>query len=310
MTGTTVQTENAEGIRNGGAPGVRAFISASEDADTKALREILGRMGITAVTAEDAISPGMQVGEAILEALEGADIVIGVIGGEVNPNVAFEVGMARGLGKRMLIITEDQERSAVDLFGGPYIRTRPDNAEAVEFALKQVLAVPHHGRRPATEPVQQTHAIEGLADELLSLLRERKVTTEEDLVHLICRAVEASGVTAASREKVEGVGVDLAVWSDDLEPWVHNPLIIEVRSFLRTRAEAEASIQLVLNYMAKTRVTTALVLYLTAAPAALEGARPPNVLFMAVGDFLEALRHSGFGAVIRDLRNKAIDGAS
>jgi hypothetical protein len=35
-----------------------------------------------------------------------------------------------------------------------------------------------------------------------------------------------------------------------------------------------------------------------------------NVLFMAVEDLLEALRTSGFGVIIRELRNKAVHGVS
>lgn len=310
MTSTTAQSENAEGTRNGRAPGMRAFISAPMNVDTKPLRTVLERLGIAALTVEDVVAPGMQLVQAILDALREVDIVIGVFGPEVNPSVAYEVGVARGLGKRLLLISETKERSAVDLFGGPSIRTTPDDAEAVEFALKQILAVPHHGSRPAKEPVQQTHPIDGLADELLTVLREGKIKNENDLVNLIYRAIEASGVTAASRDKVGDVHVDLAVWSDDLEPWVNNPLIIEVRSFLRSPSEADKVVKQVLNYMHKTRVSTALVLYLTGTPAALEGVGRPNVLFMAVEDLLEALRTSGFGAVIRELRNKAVHGVS
>ncbi len=310
MSSTTAQPESADGTRNGGGPGTKAFISAPANVDTKPLREILGRMGIIALTVEDIVSPGMLLGEAVLDALREADLVIAVFGREVNPNVAYEVGVARGFGKRLLLIAEAKERPPVDLFGVPYIRTTPDDAEAVEFAVKQVLAVPHHGSREGKEPVQQTHPIDGLADELLTLLRGGKITREDQLVHLIYRALEASGVTAASRDKVGDVPVDLAVWSDDLEPWVQNPLIIEVRSLLQSKTDAENAVRQVLNYMQKIRVTTALVLYQTGTPGALAGARMPNILFMAVEDLLESLRHSGFGAVIRDLRNKAVHGAS
>ncbi len=198
----------------------------------------------------------------------------------------------------------------MDLFGGPYIRTALDDAEAVEFALEQILAVPHHGSRPAKEPIQQTHPINGLADELLTVLREGKIKSENELVNLIRRAIEASGVTAASRDSLGDVQVDLAVWSDDLEPWVNNPLIIEVRSFLRSPTDADKVVKQILDYMRKTHVSTALVLYLTGAVAALEGVGLPSVLFMAVEDLLEALRTSGFGAVIRELRNKAVHGVS
>ncbi len=60
--------------------------------------------------------------------------------------------------------------------------------------------------------------------------------------------------------------------------------------------------------MTKTRVTTALVLYRGATPGVVEQVHSPNVYWLSVQAFLDSLRHSGFGALVRALHNRNVDG--
>ncbi len=261
----------------------------------------------SALTVFDANLPGRTLAEVVLECIRRSDVVVGVLGDDpTNTNVVFELGVAHGLGKRVLVVAGDEDQATVAILGDPYIRGKPDNEGAFEFAMKQLLAVPHHGSKPmeeVEESAQRTQPIDGLADELLALVRGGEMALPEDqAVEVIRRAVVASGVTAAVTGKAEGARTALAVWADDLEPWVHNPFLIELRPSICSEADVQLTIRQLRDYMARTHVSSALVLYQGGTPTEAEELNTPQILFLSVEDFLEALRDAGFGEVIRQHR--------
>jgi hypothetical protein len=230
----------------------------------------------------------------------------------MNPNVAFELGVAHGLGKRILIVADEAASPAVDMLGDPYIRTRPDNAQAIEFAMRQLLAAPPQVRKRPPETANQTHPIGRLADVLLAKLHGDESLTEDRLAQLIHQAVAESGVTAAAGGKTADAPAhfDLAVWSDDLEPWVHNPLIIELRTDVNSKKDVQTIVEQIRGSMERTRVSTALVLYRRASLPAVEEMRASQILFMSVEEFLGSLRDTAFAEVIRRLRDRSLHGAT
>src|SRR5712691_7087275 len=141
MSITTAPLNRTEAARNGGAPTRTAFIAAPSTADTSALRQVLQRLGLHALTVFEADLPGRTFSEIVLECIRRADVVVGVLGdGPTNPNVVFELGVARGLGKRILIVAGDDAQATVAMLGDPHVRSKPDNEGAIEFAMTQILA--------------------------------------------------------------------------------------------------------------------------------------------------------------------------
>src|SRR5438132_342534 len=107
MSSTTARPERAEEARNGGTPKKTAFIAAAATADTRGLRQALDRLGVQATTVFDADLQARRLSEVVLECVSAADVVIGLLGpGPANPNVVFELGVAHGLGKRVLLLVE------------------------------------------------------------------------------------------------------------------------------------------------------------------------------------------------------------
>src|SRR5262249_13502953 len=127
--------------------------------------------------------------------------------------------------------------------GVPYFRFDPAKPTGVEFGISQILKVPHHRTEPPTTPSRRTHPLGARADELLAQLRAAGDTLRAaDLEAIIVQAIRDSGVTAVSQGTAEDRYVDLAVWSDDLSPWVGNPLPIEVRLALKGKADVNAAV--------------------------------------------------------------------
>lgn len=297
--------------RNRSTPKRTAYVIAASMDEARTLQDVLARLGFTSLTTFDADLPGHTLPEIIRSSMERSELVVAVLGDGSKPvNVVFELGLAHGLGKRILILADEKAVSLAQSFGDPYIRARPTDAVAIGFAVSQILAVPHYGNKAPETIEPRTRPIGELADELLGRLRKSESLREDELIGLIQRAVERSGVTAASREKLGDTNVDLAVWSEDLEPWVRNPLLIEVKRNVRSESDALRIEQQVLGYMKRAGVSTAMVLYLQAAPKALDKVHRHAILFMSVQDFLESLRESSFGEVVRRLRNESVHGVS
>src|SRR5207253_1014565 len=102
---------------------------------------------------------------------------------------------------------------------------------------------PHHGTQPPSTPARRTHPLGARADELRAQLRAAgDKLSPTGLEEIIAQAIRDSGVTAVSQGTAEDRYVDLAVWSDDLSPWVGNPLPIEVRLTVKGKADVNAAV--------------------------------------------------------------------
>jgi hypothetical protein len=292
-------------------PKKTAFVAAATPSVARSLQKSLESAGFSSITTYECDRPGKSIPEITTECMRQSEIVIAVLGvGGVGANVLFELGLAHGLGKRILVVAEEKAVLTARSLGDPYILAKPDDAEAVGAAVKDILAGPHHGERPLEAPEKQSRPIGDLADDLLADLRPLdKNASEQKYVEVVRRAIEVSGVTAISEAKLGDVNVDLAVWSDDLEPWVQNPLLIDVKVNIPTRAQVRVLADQMLWHMAKARLSHALVIYVSAAHSAKEEMHIPHVLFVSIQEFLESLRVSGFGDVVRRLRNRGVHGA-
>src|SRR5207244_3982381 len=123
------------------------------------------------------------------------------------------------------------------------------------------------------------------------------------LEEIIAQAIRDSGVTAVSQGTAEDRYVDLAVWSDDLSPWVGNPLPIEVRLTVKGKADVNAAVGHLTQALAGVHMPWGLLLYLRAEIDVVKAVTVPNILCVPAEQFLESLRETSFGDLIRRLRN-------
>jgi hypothetical protein len=285
-----------------------AFISAPLTVDTKSLVRAVEERGLHAIRVEE-LGTGLSISELLRQSMGRADYVIAVVGENPNANVWYEVGMASGMGKPVLVLASHHGAFPLAASGLTYLKADPDNRKAIEFGLDQLLSAPKAGATPPASVKGETHPIGASADRLLGTLkgfRETGTVPESQLIDLIHEAIKESGVSALSKEsRGEGRWVaDLAVWSDDLEPWIGNPLVIEVKTALTGRDSLEKAIAQVSNMLDETRSPHGLLLYLTARPTILYGGPyDPRVMVMSVEDFIGGLRDAGLGELLRRARN-------
>ena len=269
----------------------------------------LERRGGAPYVLSDVAPLGADILQSVQRAIEMADrVIVVLVGDAASLNSVFEAGMAAALGKPLVIVADPRVRIPTDLAGFLTVRARPDDLDAINFALDRA-----EGRiATSTRVVPATgHPLGSRADELLE--RASRILTltdpaaiEQEAVDVLVQALEHSGAVVVDRGAGDR-GFDLGVWSDDLDAIAANPLLILLKRSLPVRSVHQALAAL--NSTPNARV--ALIVYLDPAgaePEALRNARFP-VLAISLVNLLERMRAASFAEVVRQLRNRSVHGS-
>jgi hypothetical protein len=288
------------------------FISAPLGADLGVLRAALEARGVRVLVPKE-LAVGADWVSEIRNEISHADLVIGIVpSARQAPWVLFELGQASALDRRIVLITSPKaEPVPFSLHQVVTLRIDLDNTEAIEFALDQVMSAPPLGRdrRPASS---QTFALGGKADTLIAKLRRSLADANfAEVEAVVAEALRDSGTDAIASSTGHDVGADFAVWSDVLEPFVGNPLLIEVKAKLTSKTAASKAFRQLATYMDKSGSRWALLLYGEGPRDEKElSSSLPNVLVLSVQSLLENLRTQSFPELVRDLRNRRVHGAT
>ncbi len=191
------------------------------------------------------------------------------------------------------------------------LRTSLDNREAIDFALEQVLSAPRPSEKREPPRRRELAGLGSRADVLLSRL-ERSLASNDarSLEGIVADALKQSGADLVVASPEHDVGADLAVWSDVLEPFVGNPLLIELKLRLRGQGDVRNVLNKLALQLTASGTRWALLLYGEGptSQAQAQITTPPNVLVLSLRSLLEALRTRAFPEVVRDLRNQRVHG--
>jgi hypothetical protein len=290
------------------APGNRtAFLTAPARMDTSTIRSALEEHGIHPMTLDEAVRPGEDIAESLEACLQKADFVLAVLGkGQEGGNVLFELGYARALNKRILVLVPSDSPIPFGALGVPYLRTTPENlSQATEFGITQLLLAPHHGERrknrgPRTRPIGDA------ADQLLARLKS-SAGNERMLSDIVLEAIRLSGASAESQIGTRQVQADIAVWLEDLAPWIGNPLLIELRSRIVTQRDIESVVHTMSHAVGSTPGGWGLVVYLEGNPVLWKRGGFP-LLFISAEDLLKQIKDRSFSDIVWGLRNLKVHG--
>ncbi|WP_431201573.1 hypothetical protein ACQ86E_20780 [Bradyrhizobium betae] len=129
---------------------------------------------------------------------------------------------------------------------------------------------------------------------------------------VVVQALRGSGVDIVSEAPNQGLGADIAVWSDALQPFVGNPLLIEVKSRFRGVDEVKRAANQLFEAVSSRGGSWGLLLY-GQGPQVIETnpkGLPPTILVYSIVDLIDELRTRPFAEVIRDLRNRRVHGGA
>jgi len=268
--------------------------------------------GIQVVVPDD-LYPGANWSEWISHKITEVDLVIGVLTSERRSQwVLFELGQAAALGRRIVLIAPPKLATIPShLKRFLVIRTTLKNRNAIDFALDQILASPERPptRRPtvASPPPVLGADADPIITRLTAAIGARDYRQVE---RAVAEALRGSGVEIVSEASNPDLGADIAVWSDALQPFVGNPLLIEVKIRFHEPHELRRAANQLSEAVASRGAVWGLLLYGEGPQkfASSQKGVPPTILVYSIVDLIEQLRTRSFAEVIRDLRNQRVHG--
>lgn len=292
----------------------KCFISAPYGADLRALHSSLAAHGIQRLVPRESHA-GMDWVSSIRQAIEHSDLVVGVVpNGGAATNVAFEIGLACALGRRILVISP----SRIDWLPSAHshiltIRTSVDNQQAIDFALAQWLHAPVELRSREVKQRGRSRPLGADVDHLMERLTEWKATKKsQDLEDIVGAALRASGLNVIVGSANRQYGVDFAVWSEAFQAFINNPLLVEVKPHVRDPRRLAEVFRRITSELAPFGPLWTLLVYAegpNAADPAWRGV-PQRILPVPLPQLLASLRVRSFPEIVRDLRNERVHGSS
>lgn len=289
------------------------FVAAPLGVKLDVLREALVSRGIRPLIPED-LTTGSDWASEIQRQLEEADLVVGILPKTLDSAwILFELGQAWSLGRQILLIAPPDGASIpFDLRRCLTLHTSPDNSEAINFALDQLLLSPKSisttPKRKDSEKAFQRVGLGGKADALIQRLEKTLSTADaHGLEAIIADAIRSSGTDVVVESPQDDRSADLAVWSDVLAPFIGNPLLVEVKLRLRDRGAARKAMESLFAQTAISGARWALFIYGEGPLNDSElVAGLPTILSISALQLLTELRYRSFPEIVRDLRNQRV----
>lgn len=291
-----------------------AFITAPVRLDLSVIKAELSKRGIESWAGYEHLYFGDSKRDHLMKAIRSCDLFVAVIPEGYSPNVLFEIGLAYGLKKRILLFASPNLKNIPAYIAETmYFRSEPDNREVIAFALDQILASQKQKTfRPREKQAEEGYPLGNRVDKYLRKLQERTSSLRElELRKLVVEILKESGISTVLQGNVRDPGADLAVWSNDLDAIVGNPLLIEVKSGVRTKKDLDRVLHQVEQYRMKSGTKWVLLVLSKAVEsiAAISGIPiVGRVLVLTTTELLKSLRTRSFAQVIRELRNKQVHG--
>jgi len=285
------------------------YVSAPAGISLDALRESLLSHGIRPLIPEELLV-GTDLASETQRQLAQADLVIGVIPkGKQFSWVLFELGQAFALGRRIVLIASPKaEPIPFTLQRLLVLRIEANNRTAIDFALDQLLSAPAESPLDRHRKPFNPIPLGPRADTFIARLDSPQTGSEHELTKLLAEVLQSSGVDAIVEHSTREAGFDIAVWSDVLQPFVGNPLVIELKRSIQNKEAVSHAFKQVGMYLDESGSRWALLLYAEGPQPndRLWNKCPPNVLIMRLRDLFEALRTHSFPEIVRDLRNRRV----
>ena len=290
----------------------KAFIAAPAFVDLSVITDELHKRAVKPITAYQLHPKGTSIMNEIETAISSADLVIAVIPEQLSENVFFELGLAHAKKKRMLLIVSPNIKDVPsDLAGRLYFRAESSNREAIAFALDQLIASQKIKPARRDKVRQKRQALGDRVDEYLKRLDERKGTLKgHELEELVAEIFHVSGVEAVCRRPKKDAGMDIAVWSDDFQGILDNPMLVEVKSRIRNTSELRQALHQLEMYRNKSGAKWALLLVSSAFAGSALSSIPfvGGVIAVTISEFLERLRTRPLVEALCILRNERVHG--
>lgn len=215
---------------------VTAFVSAPSDANLGNLKNILQSFDVELKTLHDAGGNHVPLSRMILNLIKNSDLVIGIFDMQPSNNVAFELGLATALEKKIILLGSGVV--PVHLSMAPVLSAPLSDSSALQFQLGAALENLDLVRPSVTElsTERQTERKSEKKDRSTGVKPSRKF--EKRLYSILNKSPEINKYSVKtglySTYSSQRFTPDIAAWLESGEDLFSGPLIIEVKSTKKT----------------------------------------------------------------------------
>jgi len=292
---------------------MKAFLSYRYGDDVTQLINFLKGQHIDVVDSVTEMRIGSSLQDTILESIRLADFIV-IVYSESNQNLAFEAGLATGLGKPVFSIIEGD---LVDPFltNTPYVRASPSDMERIKFTF-EIFLTKLTKKEVATgiRTTQQKYygGGEGIPTKNYFDVTEeyRKIPTGDGqaLENFFERLFPLYGVKIVKKQKVpeRSITSDFTIWYDFLSDTLGNPIMVEIKARLDPTSYPDFLLRI--NAIRNSnRGISMLVFYDGLVDVSTDiFPKDPTCLFIEIKGFIEQITDQGFASVVKKYRNNLI----
>ncbi len=283
------------------------FVSAPVSVDLTVLKSALEAEGFRPILPFELPISGANFREQIEKAIKKAQLFVAVLSGKAdNLNVLFELGYASAQRKRVAVIQDRSFELPSNVSGFPVLKCKFDDRDQIRSFLKQLSRPQKRQTVQASEP-KKTRPLSDRAKQLIAHIKALgQRATQREFETILVDALRDSGIRVIAESAARDRGYDLALWLDEIEYPIGNPILVELKNDLKLRT-ARA---LRTDFLVRKDVSVGkalLVVYLT-GPSQPElstlNLASPLVLFVSATQLLSALEEKSLADFIRSARNK------
>jgi hypothetical protein len=277
-------------------------VAAPLDVPVRTLRTLLESRGIEVIPE---IGQPTSKSDDVRDAILGVDLLVGIAVAGIDSNwTLIQIGFAVALGRpALLILPPDADPIPAQVQGLVTLRTDYENAEAIGFALDQILSAPPRVDIPRTTSARVLGS-KSPASHRMSPISVSEF--ESDVRALLLN----SGVEALSAGEHPDHGADFAVWADSLETVSANPLLIELKMRVVDKRHASQALEQLTRYIKRSSSRYGMVLY-GSGPLAddpIWSGCPFNIFVVRIDSLRAALAQKSFAEYVIQLRNLRVHG--
>ena len=296
------------------AQALNCFVSFSAASSHHALQltELLQSLGVETYRAD---LLGHDISHEILMALRAADFICLIVGEpSLSPNVAFEAGLAIGLGKPVLTLATGPSIPFDFAEGVQVVRVLGDDVTSAKRDIARfVRHVKPRGSISAAAPTA-SRSLDWAGTELAKIREVRGIREREQaLVDLVARVFEQHGSEVLREAQEEGsrARIDLLIWNDPLVAEFGGSLIVECKYYGggsgSVLVNARHAFKQLAGYVEQSSATLGLLVFDHDRPTDLSLSEYETTVALAffVGDLVNAMATGELGDEIRRRRARA-----
>lgn len=212
---------------------MRCFVAREYNVSTKiicSVDNVLDELNIERIDAFS-VEHGEEIGTSIISMILDSDFVIAILSG-TSPNVLFEIGLAVGSNKSVFLLVEENIVLPFDLKGMAYIKINNKLSENILLPLQCFIQGLHNRKdyELATPKYIKSEIDEKQFFEKLQDIKTNGNSMQfEMFVVDFFEKIKNQYTTSKFANDSQDVLYDFALWIDELEGKVYNPVLFNLK---------------------------------------------------------------------------------